>query len=177
MSNYEMSSNVIELSEHKTYIELTRRLCYYDYPNLNGVQLNSDTAEEKAQSLLMQPVVAKYKRIRNMKKEEILRALKESAENVKKAEDTVANIETKVVEDSKPAEGMPNSELPTQKEIEKEAGGIKKIQAVESVFNKDMTQAEIKVEVVFNGRLKGKTSTIEPVRLVKTKQGWKVQIK
>ena len=55
-----------------------------------------------------------------MKKEEILRALKESAENVKKAEDTVANIETKVVEDSKPAEGMPNSELPTQKEIEKE---------------------------------------------------------
>ena len=65
MSNYEMFSNVIELSEHKTYIELTRRLCYYDYPNLNGVQLNSDTAEEKAQSLLMQPVVAKYKRIRN----------------------------------------------------------------------------------------------------------------
>ena len=65
MSNYEMSSNVIELSEYKTYIELTRRLCYYDYPNLNGVQLNSDTAEEKAQSLLMQPVVAKYKRIRN----------------------------------------------------------------------------------------------------------------
>ena len=65
MSNYEMSSNVIELSEHKTYIELTRRLCYYDYPNLNGVQLNSDTAEEKAQSLLMQPVVAKYKRIKN----------------------------------------------------------------------------------------------------------------
>ena len=65
MSNYEMSSNVIELSEHKTYIELTRRLCYYDYTNLNGVQLNSDTAEEKAQSLLMQPVVAKYKRIRN----------------------------------------------------------------------------------------------------------------
>lgn len=40
-----------------------------------------------------------------------------------------------------------------------------------------MTQAEIKVEVVFNGRLKGKTSTIEPVRLVKTKHGWKVQIK
>lgn len=65
MSNYEMSSNIIELSEHKTYIELTRRLCYYDYPNLNGVQLNSDTAEEKAQSLLMQPVVAKYKKIRN----------------------------------------------------------------------------------------------------------------
>ncbi len=75
-------------------------------------------------------------------------------------------------------EGKLSQVLPEkQKEIEKEAGGIKKIQAVESVFNKDMTQAEIKVEVVFNGRLKGKTSTIEPVRLVKTKQGWKVQIK
>lgn len=65
MNNYEMSSNVIELSEHKTYIELTRRLCYYDYPNLNGVQLNSDTAEERAQTLLMQPVVAKYKKFQN----------------------------------------------------------------------------------------------------------------
>lgn len=60
-----MFSNVIELSEHKTYIELTRRLCYYDYPNLNGVQLNSDTAEERAQTLLMQPVVAKYKKFQN----------------------------------------------------------------------------------------------------------------
>lgn len=65
MNIYEISSDVMELSEHKTYIELTRRLCYYDYPNANGVQLNSDTAEEKAQSLLMQPVVAKYKKIAN----------------------------------------------------------------------------------------------------------------
>lgn len=65
MSNYEMSSNVIEFSESKTYIELTRRLCYYDYPNLNNVQLNSDNAEEKAQTLLMQPVVAKYKKFNN----------------------------------------------------------------------------------------------------------------
>lgn len=65
MNIYEMSSDIMELSEHKTYIELTRRLCYYDYPNANGVQLNSDNAEEKAQSLLMQPVVAKYKKIAN----------------------------------------------------------------------------------------------------------------
>ena len=55
----------MEISEHKTYIELSRRLCYYDYPNLNGVQLNSDIAEEKAQTLLMQPVVAKYRKISN----------------------------------------------------------------------------------------------------------------
>lgn len=86
------------------------------------------------------------------------------------------NIED--LESKKLVEGKLSQVLPEkQKEIEKEAGGIKKIQAVEAVFNKDMTQAEIKVEVVFNGRLKGKTSTIEPVRLVKTKQGWKVQIK
>lgn len=82
------------------------------------------------------------------------------------------------LESKKLVEGKLSQVLPEkQKEIEKEAGGIKKIQAVEAVFNKDMTQAEIKVEVVFNGRLKGKTSTIEPVHLVKTKQGWKVQIK
>lgn len=65
MKNYEMSSNIMELSEHKTYIELSRRLCYYDYPNLNGVQLNSDIAVDKAQTLLMQPVVAKYRKTMN----------------------------------------------------------------------------------------------------------------
>lgn len=55
----------MELSEHKTYIELFRRICYYDYPNLNGVQLNSDIAVDKAQTLLMQPVVAKYRKTMN----------------------------------------------------------------------------------------------------------------
>lgn len=54
-----------------------------------------------------------------MTKEEMLRILKENAE-VKKAEDTIANIDAKVVTDVKAAEGMPSEELPTQKEVEKE---------------------------------------------------------
>ena len=55
------------------------------------------------------------------------------------------------LESKKLVEGKLSQVLPEkQKEIEKEAGGIKKIQAVETVFNKDMTQAEIKVEVVLD---------------------------
>ena len=48
---------------------------------------------------------------------EKLQAVKEATE-VKRAEDTVMDI--KDVEEVKSAEGMPNSELPTQKEVEKE---------------------------------------------------------
>nr|DAM10465.1 MAG TPA: hypothetical protein [Caudoviricetes sp.] len=58
-----------------------------------------------------------------MTKEEMLKALKESnALNVKKAEDTLQNIETKEVKEAPKAEGITglDSELPTQKEIEKE---------------------------------------------------------
>lgn len=55
-----------------------------------------------------------------MTKEEMLKLLKESnALNVKKAEDTIQNIDVKPVEDSKAAEGMGADPLPTQKEIEK----------------------------------------------------------
>lgn len=63
MNNFEMSSNVFELAEHKTYLELTRRLCWYGQPNYNNVELPVENAEEKAQTLVGQPVVAKYKRI------------------------------------------------------------------------------------------------------------------
>lgn len=58
-----MSSNVFELAEHKTYLELTRRLCWYGQPNYNNVELPIENAEEKAQTLVGQPVVAKYKKI------------------------------------------------------------------------------------------------------------------
>lgn len=51
-------------------------------------------------------------------KAEFLRMLSES--EVKNAEDTLSNIETKVVDGVKPAEGMPHEELPTQAAIEKE---------------------------------------------------------
>lgn len=63
MNHYEVSSNVFELSEHKTYLELTRRLCWYGQPNFNGVELPVEGAEEQAQTLVNQPVVAKYKKI------------------------------------------------------------------------------------------------------------------
>jgi len=58
-----------------------------------------------------------------MTKEEMIKALKESnALNVKNAEDTLQNIETKEVKEAPKAEGIQglDSELPTQKEIEKE---------------------------------------------------------
>lgn len=57
-----IASKTIELSEYKTYIELTNRLCYYDVPNRNGVMLLSDTAEEKAKTLIDMPVVAKFRK-------------------------------------------------------------------------------------------------------------------
>lgn len=56
------SSADIELSEFSTYIELRSRLCWYGYPNANGVILPVDGAEEKAQTLVYQPVVAYYKK-------------------------------------------------------------------------------------------------------------------
>ncbi len=60
------ASNTVELSEFKSYIELTNLLCYYDAPNDNGVQLPyDDKALERAQSLVNMPVVAKYKLINN----------------------------------------------------------------------------------------------------------------
>lgn len=57
-----------------------------------------------------------------MTKEELIRLLNESAENITNADQTVKNIETKEVKDVKPAEGITHldSELPTQKDVEKE---------------------------------------------------------
>ncbi len=58
-----LASTAIELSEEedKPYIELTNRLCYYGEPNLNGVVLPVEGADEKAQTLINMPVQAKYK--------------------------------------------------------------------------------------------------------------------
>jgi len=52
-----------------------------------------------------------------MTKEELIRLLE--SENITNADQTVKNIETKVVDDVKPAEGMPHEELPTQAGVEK----------------------------------------------------------
>ena len=58
-----LASQAIDLAEAKTYIELTNRLCYYGEPNLNNVTLPVDGALEIAETLVNQPVVAKYKKI------------------------------------------------------------------------------------------------------------------
>lgn len=61
--NMFVSSKVIELSETDSYIDLVDRVCYYDNPNLNGVQLDyDDSSLEKAETLINQPVLAHFKK-------------------------------------------------------------------------------------------------------------------
>lgn len=55
-----LSSKSVELSEHKGYLLLVNRVCYYGEPNMNGVSLSKDTAEQYAQTLVDMPVYAKY---------------------------------------------------------------------------------------------------------------------
>lgn len=57
------SSKTIEIAETDTYLELTNRVCFYDEPNLNNVELLSEDALEKAQTLVNMPVVAKYTQV------------------------------------------------------------------------------------------------------------------
>lgn len=56
----------IELSEHKSYLELSNLVCFYNSPSLNGLQLDYGETEEeqaealqKAQTLCLMPVYAK----------------------------------------------------------------------------------------------------------------------
>lgn len=62
--SFKIFGQAIELSENKTFIEMTNRLCYYGEPNLNGVVLPVESASLLAQTLIEQPVVAKYKKIK-----------------------------------------------------------------------------------------------------------------
>lgn len=56
------ASQVIDIAEHKTYLELTSRICYYDDVNLNNMMLPyDDTSEARAETLVNMPVQAKYK--------------------------------------------------------------------------------------------------------------------
>ena len=58
-----LSSKIIDLSEseNKSYIEMTNLVCYYDEPNLNGVRLPSEDAEQFAETMIDMPVYAKYR--------------------------------------------------------------------------------------------------------------------
>jgi len=48
-----------EFNNNKPYIELITRLCYLDYPNLNGVGLSSSASEDSFASIVDMPIVAK----------------------------------------------------------------------------------------------------------------------
>lgn len=48
-----------KIDETKNYLDLVDRVCYYDEPNLNGVQLPSKDAKQFAETLVDMPVVAK----------------------------------------------------------------------------------------------------------------------
>jgi hypothetical protein len=56
-----LASKTIDIAENATYLELTNRVCYYDEKNLNDMLLPSETALDKAQSLVNMPVVGRYK--------------------------------------------------------------------------------------------------------------------
>lgn len=56
-----LASKTIDIAENETYLELTNRICYYDEKNLNDMLLPSDTALEKAQTLVNMPVQGKYR--------------------------------------------------------------------------------------------------------------------
>ena len=61
-----VAGSYIEIAEHKDYLELENLVCYYDYPNKNGSQINYGTTEEekaatleRAKTLCLMPVYAK----------------------------------------------------------------------------------------------------------------------
>jgi len=98
-----------------------------------------------------------------MTKAEAIAKIKESMKesnvlNVTNAEQTLANIDVKPVEDVKPAEDMPNSELPTQKDVEKvvaaadeplvdaDKDGVSKNGGEEDLIDNDKIEAERKKE-------------------------------
>ena len=60
-SNILVSAKTVELAEHPDYLELVNRVCFYDAPNHNSVELDyNDDSLEKAETLIHMPVVAKY---------------------------------------------------------------------------------------------------------------------
>lgn len=59
--NIVLASEIVEISESNTYLELTSRICYYDDTNANGVLLPSEGAKEKADTLVNMPVQAHYR--------------------------------------------------------------------------------------------------------------------
>jgi hypothetical protein len=88
----------------------------------------------------------------------IKESMKENVLNVTNAEQTVANIDAKPVEDVKAAEGMPHEELPTQADVEKvvaaaeptlvpaDKDGVSKNGGEKDVIDNEKIEAEKKKE-------------------------------
>ena len=88
----------------------------------------------------------------------IKESMKENVLNVTDAEQTVANIDAKPVEDVKAAEGMPHEELPTQADVEKvvaaaeptlvpaDEDGVSKNGGEKDVIDNEKIEAEKKKE-------------------------------
>jgi len=67
-----VAGSYVEIAEHKNYLELENLVCYYDYPNANGSQVNYGTTDEekaatleRAKTLCLMPVYAKCATNRN----------------------------------------------------------------------------------------------------------------
>ena len=57
-----LASEVIEIAEHKTFLELTSRICYYDDVNANNMMLPFDeSTQTRAETLVNMPVQARYR--------------------------------------------------------------------------------------------------------------------
>lgn len=54
-------AETVNVAENDLYLDMTSRLCYYGEQNANGYLLPVESAEDKAQTLIGMPVVAKYK--------------------------------------------------------------------------------------------------------------------
>ena len=82
-----------------------------------------------------------------------------------------------VEEAKKMIEGKFSQMFPERKkEIDEKAGGVKEVKVTSVKYDETNTKACVVVTVNFNGKYHGRTSNDEKVNLVKTDDGWKVNM-
>ena len=92
--------------------------------------------------------------------------------SVKDAKDEVAAEEAKKMIEGKFSQMFPER----KKEIDEKAGGVKEVKVTSVKYDQTNTKACVVVTVNFNGKYHGRTSNDEKVNLVKTDDGWKVNM-
>ena len=92
--------------------------------------------------------------------------------SVKDAKDEVAAEEAKKMIEGKFSQMFPER----KKEIDEKAGGVKEVKVTSVKYDETNTKACVVVTVTFNGKYHGRTSNDEKVNLVKTDDGWKVNM-